>query len=242
VFQVDTIRDANQYSLRETPGANTKAFSGDNFSWKLPSVSIGLDAQVAATRHFALTVGGTYAIVNGTAFMSGHAGLGVCTEGEQLAARLDGGVHWRTVEYTMEEVIVTTYDNIYGGGSTQLYVYRDNDRRVEATWYASLTLNTRSRSAPVNGFLMLSLVPHNVVDYFVKSLGSSDGNTSTHGGDALSDLSETVTMFAITPGLSLKLGSGNRLLAGVRFSNGSEINQAKPGIIITPFIQCDLLF
>jgi hypothetical protein len=242
VFQVDTLRAASSTTYRETAGANQNPFQGNNFTWSLPPFSLGLDAQIAATRNLALTAGGTYAVINGSAFLAAHAGIGVCAEGRGLSVRFDGGIAWRTIDYTMEEVVVMKYQDIFNDQSSSMRFYADRDNRMETGWYAALTLNTRSEGSPVMGFLMLSLIPCDIIDYSPKpymvgildSRGLSETNTSP--------LSDHLTMFSVTPGVAVNIGGGRRVLAGVRIASGSDIQQPAPGVLITPFLEFDLPF
>ena len=237
VYQLDTTRNGNEITLRETPGANTYTYSGQNLRWETPDVTAGLQGNLAINKGISVTFGGQYSALGSKGFWGGNVGIGFHTADATLATRIDGGLHWTPVAYDALTVVVTR-TSLFGSTSEDVLVFHDIGTETNLGFYGALSLNTRRRDWPLNFFVNLAVSRQRLTHYephtsvfpypFYYSVQVTDARTSS-----------SATFVSLTPGLYLTVGEGHRLLLGARWNKGTDgVGEG----FVSPFVQYEILF
>jgi hypothetical protein len=206
-----------------------------NVNWNIPRVTVGTDVEYFLSDHFGFSGGLSFAGTGGSSFWEGHLGVGLCTAGQNLAARFDAGVQWRSFRYDVQALLVTESGSWSGG--QQVTTLKDVWRESQAGFYGGVTLNTCYETSPVNGFLNFGLTQHSFGDLRKMSRGVN-GEILSAG---FTNRPETgLWMLSLSPGLSFSFSQRERVLFGVRFMTGSELDNANPEFLAIPFLQIDL--
>lgn len=242
-YQLDTVRNGYELSFRETPGANAYPFIGKNLRWDLAGTTVAVDAQYTVSNHFALVFGGSYSTKGSEGYWGGTVGGALFTEGERAAFRLDGGVQFRTLSYTALTAVVIRTTPLFGSPAEEVGLYRDRGRTTFTDFYGSLTINTRNPDWPVHVFLQCALSRQQVLNHTPSQSAIVFPFllvVDTHEGRA-----EYVrTILTATPGLSVALGDGLRLLAGGRYMT-SVAGETGEDVLLSrwsPFLQMQFAF
>jgi hypothetical protein len=237
-YKLDTARNGNEITLKENPTENVLAFEGKNLRWTIPDVDFAISGEYTFGRRLAFTFGANYAATGTDAFWGGTVGLGLCTEGERMALRFDGGVHWSSLSYDALTVVVTKVDGVFGS-SENVAVFHDRSRQTHLGFYLSSTMNTRFRDWPVNLFASVSLSKQRLTDYEPReSALLYPFYTSMYVSDARANAS--ITFLGVTPGVYFSVGQSQRVLAGVRWTTGTNFEDAPT--MFAPFIQWEVVF
>ena len=244
LYAVDTIRNSDG-SLEFTPGNNPYGFKGSNFHWKTPAFTAGLAVDIPLSRSVAVAGGLTYAGAPTGDTWGGHLGMGFRSEGPVLGMRLDAGVQWTPVAYTVASVVETEYQKAFSSSRyTRSTFFRDEGTGAPFGWYGSLTLNTRVPEWPVNPFVGVSLTRQRFFSYEPKVL---DPYIWIEKAPEVSDakVDAGATLVTLSPGLAFTVGPSQRLLIGARFAMTPEpINEENTslslGPVVMPFIQIDI--
>ena len=244
IFQVDTIYNGSEVTYRETPGANRYSFTGENFTWYIPTVNAGLNMDIALSRAFAISLGANYASQKGKSLWGGSAGIGLFSETKGIALRLDVGLHIQSIAYDVYTVANVKEDNIFSGSDEYVLFYHDIDNSTSFDPYMYLTFNTAHKDWVVNMFInvgysvqtLLDFEPQDVdLDWFPIPLIIPFSTTTT------TDLrgETTAGFFNVTPGIYFYLGESNRILLGTRIYFETQLPSVSPTTIVMPMVQID---
>lgn len=241
-YQVDTVRFSDgSISLKERDGVNVYEFRGKNLSWSIPSAAFALDIDYALTNHLALSLGVNYSIIREQGFWGGNAGVGLFGEGQDLAFRLDGGIHWQTVSYDASTVVVSNTTSIFGTSPSYVTFFHDREKETHINVHLAFTLNTTVKNWFVNPFVQLAISEQTLVDFEPSHL---DGGVygvlvpfiQYSVDDARTD--QSTTFFIGSSGVYFDLNASNRVLVGVRFIEEIEAGML-PYTFVIPFLQFD---
>ena len=116
------------------------------------------------------------------------------------------------------------------------YFY-DSGNEGAATFYGSLTLNTKARESFINGYLQLAVGAQQLADFHPSNHHWEGPFVDRTYTDARVQSSSTYVM--LSPGLYFNLSESVRLLAGVRIAWDLEIEDVSPGALALPMVQCD---
>jgi hypothetical protein len=236
-YQLDTTRNGYEVSLRETPGANIYEYRGNTMFWTAPDINGGLQLELAIGRSASLTAGVTYSGIANESFWGGNVGIGLRKAGETMALRIDGGLHWTPTRYDGETVVVTRV-TVFNSTTEDVYTYHDIGSETNVGLYGSLMINSRRSDWLLNVFLQFGFVRQRLTNY---EPSTTTFPTPYFFSYTVNDLrnSSYVTMLSLTPGISVNLGDGQRVLIGARWNRG--VVGADQGNI-SGVVKLDLLF
>jgi len=241
VFQVDTLTDpfGGQY-LRETPGANTYPFKGNNFSWSAEVPVVGVDLDLA-WKWAAIGAGIRYGASDEGSLYGGTIGIGFFDVGSAMGFRAEGGIVWQMSHFRATSVVVTT-ERIYpfSGQSTSLGIYEDEETKTRLSWYVSAMLNT-TFDFPIGAFIQGSFSEQSLFSYTPSAHLTTTPFLLFPAVDEETEVSATLTTLMLSPGLFVRLSDRLRLLAGVRipYIGSGEISSGEQPLI--PFVQVDFI-
>lgn len=237
-YKLDTMHNGNEVTFKEPSGENVMPFRGKNLRWTIPDVDFAITGEYTFGKQLAFTFGANYAAVGTDAFWGGNIGLGLCTEGKRMAFRFDGGLHWSTLSYDALTVVVTRIGGVFGS-SEDIAVFHDRSRQTRLGFYISSTMNTKFRDWPLNLFASIALSKQRLTDYEPReSALAYPFYTSVYVSDARANAS--ITFLTVTPGVYFSAGESQRVLAGVRWTNGTNLENGT--IMFAPFIQWEVVF
>ncbi len=243
-YQVDTtFYNDETIKYTKTPGVNKFPYPVENLTWKLASFTAGLDFDFKFSRSFALFAGVNYAGVNNKSLWGGTFGLGVFGVENEMAFRLDAGLHIQNITYdayTIAEIMQTDF-----WGSTEEYVlfYHDIDESTHFDPFINFTFNTAKRNWIINIFInggysvqsLLDFEPK-TIDYAWFPLPPYVFNTTT----TYDYRGETTTGFIhFTPGVYFNAGEKSRIIFGARFFYETQLEDATQNLFILPMLQFD---
>jgi hypothetical protein len=217
------------------PSAITRSSGGtNNLTWALPRSEYGLDLRYTASENLDFIVGGTFASADGNQFGNLRLGVGAFTVRNNAAIRFDVGVQLSSVRYRSRSTVTTEVDYLWGRSQ---YVSYFDDTGSEQTFGAllGLTFNTAYRQSPVNGFLHVGVAWQPLLNYRPIVADSILGGGDNH--TPVGNINSTSAILSFAGGLALEMGSGNRLLAGVRALNPLGIDALDPSPLWQPFVQ-----
>lgn len=244
-YAVDTIRNPNG-TLEFVPGANTSPYTGLNLHWRTPSLTAGLGLDLPLSHSFAFSGGITYSQGDSKDLWGGHFGIALLSEGPVLGMRVDAGMQWIPVVYSVASVVETVYKPAFSSTQyTRTGFFRDDGNKSPLGWYAGLTLNTRVPSWPVQPFVNFSLSKQR---FFSFAPAARDPLTSLFIFPPVQDaeVEASATLMLFSPGLSVPVGPSQRILLGARMAFlpgwiGSDNSLASTqGPVIMPFLQVDI--
>lgn len=225
---------------RINPVGTTPRWGGDdNLLWKFPRSEGGLDVQVSVAPSVAILAGGMVGAVEGSTFGDFRGGLAVFTVSENKALRLDAGIQFLSIRSRIRTTVETRVNSIFGNA-----LYRSNfdDTRDQSSIspYAALTFNTASQTSPLNFLVNVGVSGQPLFNY-----SPAQPDTILGPGDLTGSaerIRETVTIYSVTPAMSVQLGGGSQLLLGARMVGNFNLDRTTPEIIWQPFIQAVMQF
>ncbi len=231
-FGVNTER---KFSGRVEPVGTTPQSEGENnLVWRTPAAEGGLDVQVSVSPSVALLVGGTVGGVDGRVYGNFRGGLGVFTVKENAAFRVDAGLQLTSIRSRVRATVETDVNSIFGDAR-----YRSNfddiGDETSLSPYIGFTLNTTSKTAPLNFVLNLGVSGQPLFN-----MRPTHPDLILGPGDLVSAadrIRETATIYSVTPALSVGLGGGSQVLVGSRVIGYFGIDEASPDISLRPFVQ-----
>ena len=238
-YRVVTTVDSTSHvvTFHESAGANTQAFTGQNLTWKMPSASFGVDVDYTAGKHVALSFGASYSTVDGNGLWGYNVGLGLYSESELSAIRVDGGVRWQELMYEASTVVVRKE---YGTGSTdQVGFFRDRGKSAPIDFYAAITFNTKHTDWLLNIFAQVALSKQSLAKFqptvMEPLLYPPDFSPAVVVHDQRANFSSTVVF--LTPGVYYDIDPTVRVLAGARIGLQTEIEDSSPQTYVLPFLE-----
>jgi hypothetical protein len=199
VYQVDTIKTSTPYTYKETSGANQYGFFGINFSWKLPKTQYGLDMDISLSQTSALSIGGSYAPLNGEPYWQAYGMLSAKGNG----VRFDAGVEWQDLTYTAN--FVHTNHTLFSDNDITFFQIHNLETQINP--FLALSLFGTSKTSAVNLFLQTAVVRQTFFYISDSPVASS----------FLNDSHETHYLYSLSPGLSIHLAENISTVLGVRF-------------------------
>ena len=127
IFQVDTIYNGSSVTYTESQGANRFQFTGENFTWYISTVNVGLNMDIALSRAFAISLGANYSSQKSKSSWGGSAGIGLFNESKGIALRVDLGLHFQSIAYDVYTVANIKEEIIFGGTEEYVLFYHDID-------------------------------------------------------------------------------------------------------------------
>ncbi len=239
-FQVDTIRNGDEVTYRETAGVNNFQFEEENLHWSMPDYLVGLDIDIALSRKIALSGGFSISSKDKTNLYGYRFGLGFFSASENVGVRFDGGVIWQKYSYDAASVIIR--DD--GSSTREVIFFRDKGSSTNLNHYLSLTINTIYDLLPVNFLVNVGYSGQSLIDYEPR-----DTDDSYYLFFPISDpyydvkdlRSEAYAAFInISPGIYANLNEWSRLVFAVRFFFELDIEDSQSSTFIIPMVQFDL--
>ncbi len=226
VYQVDSVVDAGGTHYYENP-ANTHQYQGQNFTWRLPSISGGASFDVDVSSNVSLFGGLGMSSVDNDPLWSAQAGLGYNFGTERIAGRFDAAVTWETIA-TQAEFVRTT--DFFFSSQTEVQFFSSQNKRTRMGGYGSLTLQSTGKDFIF--YTQLAFGTQAVTSFLMPSNSS--------GAD--DEYVRNLKFVSLTPGIAWSLGSYTRFVVGVRFTSDTEIRETSSPFIIAPLAQLELSF
>ncbi len=210
-------------------------------SWNRSHGTALLNLQYMASGTLALTGGLSYGWGTEGGLWGGNFGLGLVTADEHVGFRADVGVLIQTVSQKALTYVTTKIVD-YGGTETiTSALFLDNTRSTAYEIYGSLTLNTSFRSSLLNGFVNVAITHQTIADFVPEDqISSGVGGGTVIVNDQRADLG--ASLFIVTPGVMVRLGNSNMVLAGVRIVSVFDAPEFKSGATLSPFLQLHFIF
>lgn len=223
VAELNNESDLNMYGVND---------STNNLHWNLPSYVAGLSIDYGLSKTLSFSAGGTYSNADGKKSLEWDFGLAACFQDEAIGGRLEAGVQWQDINYS---ALFDRYnlDQNWSTGeevATYLYSFDRYGKYVTGNVYVDLTLNTKYRRSPVNGFIRIG--------YGVTSVLSNDMLSLNEDGD----VATSVGFINVTPGLYFDITRWNRLLLGCDFAAPVTMTSSTPQWLAIPVAQIDFTF
>jgi hypothetical protein len=237
-YQVDTIFNNDNTWYYAPSSTNKFTYEGENLTWDIPDVSFALDIDLAISDKVSLFGGMNYAVQKQTDLFGGTVGLGFISEKEQSVLRLDAGVSWQQMNYNAATVVVTEVR----GGEDRTYVnfYRDRNKSSSATFFGSVTYNTKLTDFPVNFFVNAGYFGQALFDFQPEMSDNEYTFFNTTVIDARGE--GTAGFLSITPGLFQEIDGLGRIIFGVRMLKETRLESADNSFFVIPVIQFDFRF
>ena len=229
VYEVDSTVSASGTTYREKPGVNNSTFRGKNLAWNTPKYQVGLDVEYVVTDKFAFTGFLEFSRNAETDFVAMGGGLALLFGQGTIGGRLEGGIILRDVASSLQYVVASTGDFTT---VTDVYFRPEIRKDRNMDFYASLTLNSRSLTSPVNGLLTLGVSGGSLVSF--------DAHSPTGGGAG--QVAAGATILSVSPGLFVDPWNGTRVIACVRVVLPLGIDDAGPSSFIMPMAKVEFSF
>ena len=248
IFQIDTIynNDGTIDHFEKTQGANIYTYAGNNMSWNIYSLTLGLDMDIKLTKNFALFGGIKYSTNNNQLLWGANLGLGFYGfSKDKLGFRLNIGAHFQSITYdayTIEDVRITGPSN----NEEYLIFYHDVNQSTHINPFINFTFNTAIPEWPINIFVNLGYSAQTLVDFEPRD---KDERYNTSHNSYYDDNyvevvydrrgQSTAGFIHFTPGLYFKFGQWIRLLLGTRFFFEIQLDDATTKTFFLPMMQVD---
>ncbi len=226
VFQVDTVMQNGTTQYFERAGVNKNSFQGRNFRWEPPRVTASVDFEYFVTKTFSVVAGANYSSGSSRSFLGAAGGVGFSFESKNLGLRIDLGAHWSPVAYTVDYVVAT---KLFGESDQRVEFFRESGKSSYLNSYGAFTLNTKFKSSPIQGFLQLGINRQTLVE--IERRTSFVGN---------SVVLQSASFFIVTPGVFFNVAPGTRIVAGIHLADETELLEADPGVLLSPFLQIEI--
>jgi hypothetical protein len=226
VYQVDSTVSSSGTQYYENP-SNQYYYKGQNFKWQLPGVSAGVGFDLDLTRSLSVILGLGMSTVEAGAFWSAQAGVGYSFGNERFAGRVEGVFTWETIGSVAQYVRRTHY---FSSNRTEVEFFSVEDRRTRSGNYVALTLQSTDRDFAF--FAQGAFGFQEVASLLLQS----SSNTSDD------DYIKKFGFVSLTPGVAYRVGANERLIAGVRFTSNTEIEEADNTFLIAPLVQLEISF
>jgi hypothetical protein len=167
------------------------------------------------------------------------------SEGPVLGMRIDAGLQWVPISYSVASVVETVYEPLFSSRSySRTAFYRDNGNSSPLGWFAGMTLNTRVPDWTIQPFVNLTLskqrffsLEPSTRDPFVIVIMARDVQRA--------DVTASATLMLLSPGLSVEVGPNQRILLGARMAFlpdwiSQSSTTASAGPVVAPFVQIDI--
>jgi len=245
IFQVDTsFFDDGTVKYTETPGANVHQFDGENLTWSQSTFTADIDFDFALSKSFALFAGVNYSSQKSGGIWGGSAGLGVFGGGDNVAFRIDAGVHIQSIKYDAATIADVKTEIIFGGSDEYVVFYHDIDNSTHFDPFFNLTINSYNKEWLLNFFINAGYSFQTLFDFgpstpdkryynFLLIFPAQTVITQDYRGES------TVGFFNFTPGIYFNFGDNSRILLGARFYFETQHESSNPKTFILPMLQAD---
>jgi hypothetical protein len=226
VYQVDSTVTSSGATYYENP-SNQYYYKGQNFTWQLPGVSGGVGIDLDLTRSLSVILGLGMSTIDAGTFWSTQAGLGYSFGNERFSGRVEGVFTWETIGSVAQYVRRTHY---FSSNRTEVEFFSVEDRRTRSGDYLALTLESNDRDFAF--FAQGAFGFQEVASLLLQS----SSNTSDD------DYIKKFGFVSLTPGVAYRVGANERLIAGIRFTSNTEIEEADNTFLIAPLVQLEISF
>jgi hypothetical protein len=238
-FQIDTLRNGNELSYRETPGANTNEFYGENLYWSLPDYYVGFDIDIPLSKKIVLSGGFNLSSKEKTNLYGYRIGFGFLSLKDNLGIRFDGGIIWQKYSFEAASVVVRNNSDL---SESEVFFFRDKESSVNINHYFSLTFNTAYENFPFNFLINLGYSGQTLVDYEPRDVDYSfylfDPNYRLKDARG-----EAYAAFVnASPGIYADINEWSRIIFAVRFFYELDIKDSHNSQFIIPMVQLDMSF
>lgn len=227
LYQVDTVAGVDGPVYYEN-AANVKPYDGQNFTWRLPAVSGGINFDLDVGESASILLGLGMTSVNNVALWSAHAGISYSSGNERVVARLEGALTWETVASSAQ--FVRRIDFFFSD-KTEVQFFSEENKLMRMGGYGALTLQSTGK---------------NFVFYTQFALGTQAIASLSHPGSSSStdgnDYVRTMKFISVTPGVAFTVGEDLRLITGIRFTGDTEISGTNTPFLIVPLAQLEISF
>jgi hypothetical protein len=222
VYQVDTIKTTTPYTYQETSGANQYGFFGVNFSWQLPRTQYGLDMDVSISQTASLSIGGSYAPLDGEPYWQAYGMLSAKGHG----VRFDVGIEWQDITYTADFV---HKDNNWFSSNNNVIFFQIHNQETQINPFVALTLNGTSETSFINLFLQAAVVRQTF--FYISDVSAASS--------FLNDCHETHYLYSLAPGMNIRFAENVSVLVGIRFIWDVSM-ESKATTTFQPLLQFDI--
>lgn len=226
VYQVDTVNQNGVVRYFQRSGVNTKPFEGRNFRWEPTKFSASVDFEYLAVSQIAFVGGLNYSAGSSQRFVAANAGVGFLFEGKNIATRVDLGAHWNSVLYDVDYVVTTT-PIAAGPNETEVAFFHESGRQSHVNAYGAFTINSKAAGWPLQFFAQFAINRQTLVKIDTQPANVNHESTVLSSG----------SFFIITPGLYFDLSPSSRVLVGLQLRDETELLEAHPGVLVSPFLQ-----
>ncbi len=238
-FQVDTTFTNDGRALfKETDGANSFDFNGDNMNWKIPSYMIEVDADFFVTPKFVMTGGISLSEVDQHNLFGWKLGLGFGGLSGDFGLRFDAGLIWQEYEYTASTIIVRETKPIFQRTTKEVFYFEDKGKTTNLNHYFSLNLHYGDHNSFVNPFMGIAYSSQTILDFEPQNQFNeyfpvvNYRNNDLRGG-------ANISYFVFTPGVYFHVTESIKLIAATRFFVGSDENNISSHSMTVPSLQLE---
>lgn len=229
-YIVDTVMVNGLPRHFERQGVNTIPFPGRNFRWEPPKVSLSLTADYMIASNIAVVFGASYSSGTSRNYGGGLGGVAFMFESKNLGARVDLGAQITSVSYDVSYVAIPPPHSI-SSRDREVEFFHDRGNTLYANAYGAFTLNTRVPGWPLQGVLQLAISRQTLVEIDRRSSVAEEAVVL-----------QSNSFFILTPGVSITVARGVRLVGGVHLGDETELLEAHPGVLLVPFLQLEATF
>jgi hypothetical protein len=226
VYQIDSTIGSNGTTYYENP-SNQFYYKGKNFTWQLPGVSGGIGVDLDLIRSLSVILGLGMSTFNADDYWSAQAGVGYSFGNERFAGRIEGVFTWETIGAMAQYVRRTHY---YSSDKTEVEFFSVEDTRMRSGNYIAMTFQSTDTD---------------LAFYLQGAFGSQQVASLLRSTSSSSSEDEYIKKFgfvSLTPGVAIRVGENRRLIAGIRFTSNTEIEEADNTFLIVPTVQFELSF
>jgi hypothetical protein len=157
---------------------------------------------------------------------------------------MEVGWQWQSLAY---ESVTLASERVLGGSVATIAYYRDVGVSTTGSFYAALTINGANPEWSVNPFIQLGISSQSLEDYrptvqqlepwILPPFFLVPGNQLFIVHDLRQEFKST--KIHVSPGISMQLDEGIRLLAGAQLSFETIVTDFSNPVLIMPFLQVE---
>lgn len=133
----------------EYEGVNTKPFTGENFTWRLPDWQGKAELDFSIFDNVSFTAGASVSSVSDNTFLGTSMGMAFKTATDDWGMRLDFGMVFQQIHFAATYINTTSF---FSGGKRTVYIVTDEETDWQRDFTFATTVNTLEKRALVNYF------------------------------------------------------------------------------------------
>lgn len=234
IFQVDTVDGRLKASNR-----NVLDFKGNNFNWKVPDFTGGLDLDLPIGKKTSLIGSFNFTSYDKFDLYGGSFGISFYNVFDaNNAIRFSAGLSLQEIAYNAKTIIITDYESLFGSSENDVFFCWDIDKSSSINVFVSLTYNTSFPEFPMNIFFNASYFTQTVIDY---TENHPNPQYFIFGTNIIKNETNYRTGFiSLSPGLVYDISDWNRIILGGTFIFNTTELKAK-NLNFVPMLKMDFM-